>query len=60
MTTREIEFDPEKAAINLQVHKINFEDAALVFVDPLRIERRDDSEGKHSRGRTLSNPEHGG
>jgi uncharacterized DUF497 family protein len=45
MTTREIEFDPEKAAVNLQVHKINFEDAALVFVDPLRIERRDDSEG---------------
>jgi uncharacterized DUF497 family protein len=44
MTTREIEFDPEKAAINLRVHKINFEDAALVFVDPLRIERRDDSE----------------
>jgi uncharacterized DUF497 family protein len=43
MTTREI--DPEKAAINLQVHKINFEDAVLVFVDPLRIERRDDSEG---------------
>jgi uncharacterized DUF497 family protein len=44
MTTREIEFDPKKAAINLQVHKITFEDAALVFVDPLRIERRDDSE----------------
>jgi uncharacterized DUF497 family protein len=32
MTTREIEFDPEKAAINLQVHKINFEDAALFLL----------------------------
>jgi uncharacterized DUF497 family protein len=30
------------------VHKITFEDAALVFVDPLRIERRDDSEGNTS------------
>jgi uncharacterized DUF497 family protein len=48
MTTKEIEFDPEKAAINLQVHKITFEDAALVFVDPHRIERRDDSEGNTS------------
>jgi uncharacterized DUF497 family protein len=48
MTTREIEFDPEKAAINLQVHKVTFEDAALVFVDPLRIERRDDSENNTS------------
>jgi uncharacterized DUF497 family protein len=48
MTTREIEFDPEKSAINLKVHKITFEDAALVFVDPYRIERRDDSEGNTS------------
>jgi uncharacterized DUF497 family protein len=48
MTTREIEFDPEKAIINLQVHKVGFEDAALVFVDPMRIERRDDSEGNVS------------
>jgi len=45
MTTREIEFDPEKAKINFQVHKVDFEDAALVFNDPLRVERRDDSEG---------------
>ncbi|MDR2094559.1 MAG: BrnT family toxin [Treponema sp.] len=43
-----MEFDPEKATINLHVHKITFEDAALVFVDPLRIERRDDSEGNTS------------
>ena len=45
MTIKEIEFDPEKASINFQEHKIRFETAALVFSDPLRIERRDDSEG---------------
>jgi uncharacterized DUF497 family protein len=49
MTIRKIEFDPEKAMLNLQVHKVNFEDAALVFVDPLRIERQDDTEGNISR-----------
>jgi len=48
MTTREVEFDPEKAKINRQEHKVHFEDAALVFADPLRIERRDDSEGNTS------------
>ena len=45
MTARDIEFDPEKAKINFRMHKVDFEDAALVFADPLRIERRDDSEG---------------
>jgi uncharacterized DUF497 family protein len=45
MTIREIAFDPEKATINLCVHKISFEDAALVFADPFRIERWDDSVG---------------
>ena len=45
MTTREIEFDPEKAKVNFQEHKIKFETAALVFSDPMRLERRDDSEG---------------
>ena len=44
MTIKEIEFDPEKAIFNFKEHKVFFEDAALVFVDPLRIERRDDSE----------------
>jgi len=44
MTTKEIEFDPEKAKINFQAHKIRFETASLVFSDPMRIERRDDSE----------------
>jgi uncharacterized DUF497 family protein len=45
MTIMEIEFDPEKAAVNLRTHKISFEDAALVFADPFRIERLDDSTG---------------
>ncbi|MCL2833220.1 MAG: BrnT family toxin [Treponema sp.] len=33
MTTREIEFDPVKAKLNWQEHKVYFEDAALVFTD---------------------------
>jgi uncharacterized DUF497 family protein len=45
MATRDISFDPEKAALNWKEHKVTFEAAALVFVDPLRIERLDDSEG---------------
>ena len=45
MTNREIEFDQDKAIINFKEHKVRFETAALVFSDPLRIERRDDSEG---------------
>jgi uncharacterized DUF497 family protein len=48
MTTREIEFDPEKAARNWLDHKVRLETAALVFADPLRIERRDDSENNTS------------
>jgi uncharacterized DUF497 family protein len=48
MTTRDIEFDPEKAKLNLREHRVSFETAALVFVDPLRIERFDDSEGNVS------------
>ena len=48
MATREIEFDPEKAKINFKTHKIRFETASLVFSDPKRIERRDDSENNTS------------
>ena len=44
MSTREIEFDQDKAMLIFQAHKIRFETAALVFSDTLRIERRDDSE----------------
>jgi uncharacterized DUF497 family protein len=46
--TREIEYDPEKAARNIREHKVYFEDAALIFCDPQRIERVDDSEGNTS------------
>jgi uncharacterized DUF497 family protein len=45
MTTREIEFDPEKDKINFKEHKVRLATAGLVFSDPVRIERRDDSEG---------------
>jgi uncharacterized DUF497 family protein len=45
MTAREIEFDPDKATQNWKEHKVLFDDAALVFADPMRLERLDDSEG---------------
>ncbi|MDR0684172.1 MAG: BrnT family toxin [Spirochaetaceae bacterium] len=48
MTIREIEFDPDKAAQNWKYHKVMFEDAALVFADPMRLERLDDSIGNIS------------
>jgi uncharacterized DUF497 family protein len=31
------EWDPKKAALNLRKHKISFENAAEVFLDPLAI-----------------------
>ena len=43
--TRVFEFDPEKDAINWRKHKIHLATAALIFNDPMRVERRDDSEG---------------
>jgi uncharacterized DUF497 family protein len=49
MTTRDFEIDPEKASANWTKHKIHLQTAALVFADPLRIERRDDSEGNTAR-----------
>ena len=45
MATRYFELDPEKASLNWTRHKVQLETAALVFADPLRIERRDDSAG---------------
>jgi uncharacterized DUF497 family protein len=45
MAIRDFEIDPEKACANWTKHKVRLETAALVFVDPLRIERRDDSAG---------------
>lgn len=44
MTTRDFEIDPVKSSANWIKHKIRLETSALVFADPLRIERRDDSE----------------
>jgi uncharacterized protein len=34
----ELEWDADKAALNLQNHGVSFEDAALVFYDHGRIE----------------------
>jgi len=35
------EWDPDKAAANLHKHKVPFEYAARVFLDPLRIDGED-------------------
>ena len=40
----ELEWDGDKAALNLQKHGVSFEDAALVFYDQGRIESCDDRE----------------
>ena len=37
----EIEWDNNKAAANLIKHKIDFEDAKNIFLDPNRLERED-------------------
>lgn len=37
----ELEWDAEKAALNLRKHGVAFEDAAIVFHDPGRIETHD-------------------
>ena len=46
MEERRVVWDENKNAENKLKHKVSFETAALVFLDPLRIERRDDS--KHN------------
>jgi uncharacterized protein len=38
----QLEWDSSKATANLRKHGVRFEDAALVFLDPQRIETRDD------------------
>ena len=45
---RIIEFDPAKDAKNWKEHKVHLATAALVFADPMRIERIDDSAGNVS------------
>ena len=37
----DFEWDADKAALNLRKHRVNFEDAARVFLDPNRIETFD-------------------
>jgi uncharacterized protein len=43
----EFEWDARKAAVNLRKHRVSFEDAARVFLDPNRIETYD---GRDTRG----------
>jgi uncharacterized DUF497 family protein len=50
--TLQIEYDTAKAALNFKNHKVLFEDAALVFVDPMRVERKDNTTGEE-RWQTL-------
>jgi uncharacterized DUF497 family protein len=43
----ELEWDAEKAALNLQKHGVAFEDAVLVFFDHGRIETYDEKKNYH-------------
>jgi uncharacterized DUF497 family protein len=45
----EIEWDNNKAASNLIKHKINFEDAKNIFLDPNRLEREDKRDYNETR-----------
>ena len=47
------EWDPEKARRNLNKHKIAFEDAVLVWSDPLHITRLDRTETDELRWQTI-------
>jgi len=42
-------FNLDKAAKNLKKHHVSFETAALVFLDPFRLERPDDSVSNKTR-----------
>ena len=46
-----VEWDDNKNTINRQVHHISFETAKLVFADPDRIERLDNSLADFGLGR---------
>ncbi|MDT8316235.1 BrnT family toxin [Roseomonas mucosa] len=47
------EWDPEKARINLGKHGVAFEDAVLVWSDPLHLVRFDRREGGEERWHAL-------
>jgi uncharacterized protein len=49
----QFEWDEDKAARNLQKHQVHFEDAARVFLDPLRIESFD-ARNDHGEDRWLT------
>ena len=49
----EFEWDPEKARINLGKHGVAFEDAVLVWADPLHLLRFDRMEGVEERWHAL-------
>jgi uncharacterized DUF497 family protein len=40
-----VEWDEKKNAVNKRIHRISFETAKLVFADPDRVERLDNSVG---------------
>ena len=45
--TYEFEWDPSKARDNLKKHKIAFERAATIFLDPDALSEFDEEEGRH-------------
>lgn len=55
MTSRRLAFtwDPEKRERNLRKHGVAFEDAARVFLDPLRRTRQDRIEDGEVRWQTM-------
>ena len=56
MKTR-TEWDPAKAKINLQKHRVSFETAARVFADPFALTEQDRIENGEQRWRTLGRVE---
>lgn len=51
------EWDPVKASINLQKHRVSFETAARVFADPFALTEQDRIEQGEYRWRTLGRVE---
>lgn len=49
----EFEWDRAKAAANARKHKVEFETAARVFLDPFRIEYDDESDDQEVRTSTI-------
>ncbi|MBS4097757.1 MAG: BrnT family toxin [Sulfuricella sp.] len=44
-----VEFDPRKSASNLSKHGVSFEEAEVVFYDPLALTREDDDSMDEAR-----------